>query len=304
MDNQNNQQNNNPNIIQPNTTYTPSQPIAPTPPTGQPVIPSQPLPNAPLPPKKSKKALWIILVLILVVTAAAAAYFLLVVNKDQSTDKDQTSQSTSDDKTQSTELKITSYSAHESSSDDPIAITLEHPANWKVEQEEDGPVEPGSDYTVRGKLTITSSQGNTVEITDASFGGVGGDCGEEINLQLIKKLTTKEDNFVFIENKYSGEGASKEQRLVLNEVIDPATIVEDEAYSEDLARYNALKEGESFTGNSCVTFSYPFIKSQDGLSIIQVRLPRSEDETKSLAYDDIKDDTEFIAMLQSLDIKN
>lgn len=267
-----------------------------------------------IPPKKSKKGLVIVLIILLLITIAGASYYFLVASKNNTQPNQQAnSKSTDQDQlnTETGELVKTTYQVSREENTDPMAISVEHPKSWKVEKSEDNIDTDG--FVTAGDLRIISPKGNMLLITDVSRGGFGGDCSEDINITVIKKIKTKEANYIFSEYKSNSDLEGGSTSLSLEKIHIPSS--ENEQYgirNEDVIRYNNLKEGETYEGDCRVAIGYPHIGDlttyvETGLIKVEIfdsnfdqNYANAENYYKT--YDQIKDDTDFIAMLQSLEI--
>lgn len=159
-------------------------------------------------------------------------------------------------------------------------MTVQIPAGASVYKQE-----PTQDNPFR-KYMIKTANGKYVHIFDS--GGVGGGCEPNTtSYKLIKKLPTATANLFF--TQYEAEG--KARPLALEDFSRQLT-------SDTAAKHFALKEGESNT-DSCNLFFY-----QNVFEYVLMSISNSEKSalSSSFYWDDIKDDKEFVAILQSLKV--
>ncbi len=241
---------------------TPTNLVAPTGTPEQPVQPS--------PPGKPKWPL-VMAIIVAIIIAASAVYFLVIKPDDQppASNGSQSSQSESSD---SSELTVTSLTTTNSPNMENGTISFTHPDSWDVAKKTD---QYGTEKTI-----ITSSLGNTVEMYTVD--SVGGTCEDDNDTYtLVKKITTQNAAYVFSEYQVPASWGVPALSLETN-------------YDNKTAKHQALTEGQSNT-NLCENLAgYPIAKD------IKVVIKNSSGEVA--IYDDIKDDTAFITMLQSFNV--
>lgn len=312
QDNQQNQQDSQNQSTDTSVSSAPNNGL-PQQPTPQGVFNNQPnqftptgLPTPPALPKKGKKGLIVGLIVLVVAIIIGLVVFMMVLSKDKASSpvaqNNQTdNQNTAGSTATTTGLKTTTYSTSAEQNPNVVKVSVEHPSSWKVEQGPDERAEEqGQSFVTAGKLTITSARGNKLYLSDASRGGYGGSCDEEVDVVLVKRIPIKTDGFVFEEFRGTVGDSELKQGLVFRPILES---VAGGVAPEQVDRFNSLKEGDRFVGDCRAVNSYPSIQGNDRLNapVIFVRLAETGE---TINYDQIKDDTEFIAMLKSLQVLN
>ncbi len=263
-----------------------NQPTQPT--NGTPGAPNLVEPNgAPLQtppmsptPGKSKWPLIAALAAVVLIAAGVAVYFLVLQPNTQSSNTPNTSTpNTSNSKensssgTSNAATTTTSLTTTDSPNDANGTISFTHPASWTVSTE--------TDQNDTKKTIIKSPMGNTVEMYTRD--SVGGSCDEDtLTYTLVKKITTKNPAYVFTEYQTPASSGL------------PQTLSLEPNYDKRSAAHRALTEGKSNVGVCQNLFFYPIAKD------ISVTLKNSSG--KAATYSDLKNDTEFITMLQSFNV--
>lgn len=257
---------------QPNNQYQAPSPVG-TPPSGQ--LPTQQM-LPPTPQNSSRK--WMVLTIILAVLliGGAVAWFL---TKDKgSNTPDATSQTSATDQSQKdiidTEPEVERITTtHTSGLEHHSTISFEHPKDWTVTESEERDF---GTYSFKN-TTIKSPEGLSISIFDRD--GIGGGC-ESGSYTLIKKLSTKTSGAYF--KQFSVPGS---------EIFDGLKL-EVEGGQWANSAHDALKEGEGRTDSCIDTFS---AFGRSGIFVVL----RDKNE-KALSWDDIKDNEEFVRVLQSM----
>jgi len=238
----------------------------PTQPGDIPTNPIAPPPEQPA-PSKSKWPLIVTVVVAVLIAAALGVYFLAMKPVEQSPSN--SSQSSKNDKDTSTVTSITTTNSpnHENGT---IAFT--HPDSWDVTKETD---QYGTEHT-----TIKSPLGNAVDMYLRD--SVGGTCEDDNDTYIVvKKITTQSPAYIFSEYRVPASWGSQALRL-------------ERDYNQKTATHKALTDGQSNTNLCKNLFGYSIAKD------INITIKNSSGMEAS--YDNIKDDTAFITMLQSFEV--
>jgi type II secretory pathway pseudopilin PulG len=245
-------------------------------------------------------------VLVIVAVIGGAAFFVLSRNKDDATKTVATSTDVSKDNTStkaskapetitvanagdykkvdaSKELKIYDATVEGSTLTESTSsyMTLQIPASAVVYK-----LEPTKENPFR-KYMIKTTNGKYVHIFDV--GGVGGDCPPNTtSYTLVKKLPTATSNLFFTQYEIDG----KQGDLLLEDFS------RSPFPSDTSSRHFALKEGESNT-DACNLSFYQKIFDYVHFSISDVE---KASLASTFSWDDVKDDKDFVAMLQSLKV--
>lgn len=171
-------------------------------------------------------------------------------------------------------------------------VTVEHPSTWKVEDTttEYGPENP---LTLPSK-EITSSKGNTLRLYTTP--GVGGDCPlDNDSFTLVQKLVTKTDGVYFTE-------------YTIEDSTYPTTGLKIDSSNIDIDKVEIGYKGtgvcQSRIGFYSVVYSGEEGGSENEIFVEIVGAGKPDDAIgRYTTYEEIKDDAEFIAMLQSLKVK-
>ncbi len=186
--------------------------------------------------------------------------------------------------------RIQSIETNEFSDDPSNVATITHPKDWQVYRKKMTSTDPFPE------IIIKSGKGHNLKVISSS--GAGGDCPlNDEPYTLIKKLPTKTPGFFFTQYS-SSRGDRGLQMENLNNLVRDLGSSEGDVAS--LKRHQILKEGESNT-NTCNIGVYP-----KAFLAYMVRITSETDGStgSELTWDKIKDDTEFVNMLQSIDIKS
>ncbi len=165
--------------------------------------------------------------------------------------------------------------------DDPAHyVTLKIPREWHIYRlSADKAAGDG------GGIFVKTDTGKYIHIRNVS--GVGGACEPNTTAYTLdKKLATGTSTLFFTQYSYSGQKAAPSLNL---EIMPSPGKTE---------AHNTLKEGQTDT-NTCNLYSYSFASSP-----IYVTISSSEVSALSsnLSWNDIKDDSKFVAALQSLTV--
>ena len=234
-------------------------------------------PSPGIPPKKSKKGLVIALIILLLIAIAGASYYFLVVSKNNTPSKQQANSTTTDqDKanTETGELVKTTIEGKDYD-DGVVKASVEHPADFIVKESNQSGVK---------ELQITSKKGNIL-ILGTQFEGGGGCDPDSYKYTLIKKIKTKTPNVFFSEYKVDDSFEHKDAYNIFRAEVNSE-------YSNDI--HKNLKEGES---NKDICSNLNTVTAYKSIYIGVM-----DSSNQNITYDQIKDDTDFIAMLQSLEI--
>ncbi len=252
---------------------------------------SAPMQSPAMPPTESKKTgrknlLLAILVAVLILVGLGA-WWLMNKDKNEPETTNNQSQSSSESEssdtteptTQLTKVTFTSGLEHKTTA------TLEYPSGWEVTNSEEIP-EGATNYSLKS-MVIASPKGHYLHINDRD--GLGGYCDPNTTpYKLTKEIVTKTSNLYFHEYETTEEH--------LNKIL----ILEPEGSEWGVPEHEALTEGQSTT-NTCNIFSWSSI----GASGVFVTVRNTKDLTSGTdtreGWDDIKDDTEFVKMLESLE---
>lgn len=268
--------------MDPSNTTPPQTPLNESePPTGEPAKPQMPV--AAGAPQKSKTPVMIAAIIIFVLAAAATAYYFLGPNTNKSADKTANVQNTQQPSTE--QASKTQDSATTTSSFTNLAnsttVSVTHPKDWVVNA---NPDEDGIK-----QLTIKSAMGNYLHIFPNM--GVGGRCDPDTyNFTLVKRVATQDPGYVFSE--YTTTNPSMQRILFSIEPLSHAS-----------AAVKALKEGEGGTDVCSNLFYYPIVGSQGDI-FVKIDTSAKPDYTTAVPYATLKTDTQFLAMLESLTVKN
>jgi hypothetical protein len=251
--------------------------------------PTDSLPETtPVQPKSGKKKKLIIGTVLLLIAVGAAVYFMM---KPEDKQNDQTSQNnqssdtaqqTDTEQTEEVEMKTTTYT---SGLEHKTTAAFIHPASWEVTTDEDVP-EGATSYSLK-TMIIASPSGHYLHIYDRD--GIGGNCDANSDAYtLYKEVATKTPNMYF-----------KDFSVPSNVFQNHKFVVETEGRYSELAEHEALKEGES-SSNTCNIAGFSTI----GGSGVFLQITSSKDLSTShntrIGWDDIKDDAEFVKMIQSM----
>ena len=155
-----------------------------------------------------------------------------------------------------------------------FAVSVKHPAAWEVSNKtEDAGYGDGSQRTI---AYIKSDKGYYMHISDVS--GIGGSCDPDSQkYTLVKRLTTGVADHYFSE--YDSDVLTLENLSKKPEIKN-------------------MKEGDTRT-NTCERAGYPFV---NGSLYVTISSSSKRSLVGDLHYNDIKDDPDFITMLQSLTV--
>lgn len=254
--------------------------------------------------KKKNRIVLILLVLLLVAGMTTLAFFAFSNNsrdKESTGSTDSTTIKDSNKQSVAHELLVATYTTHKSTSQSPVEISVQYPKDWKLEQ--DGEIDladggPASTpFLVNGEMRIISPKGNVLAFSDTSFGGRGGGCEENVTVQLVKRIPTKQSNLVFEQIIHHTHPSMKEWQSIRLVNLDKRSSSSDEEFS----RYLSLQEGDNFTGDCNIFFSYSKVSNEQGDSDITVSVQNKDGQL--ISYDDFKDDTDFIEVLKTFDVK-
>lgn len=278
MDNSN-KQTEQPAIIAPgsSTPPVPSDPDSVGSPSAMPVLPQ--------PPKKNKRRLIVGLIIAFLLIAGAAAYFMLFTTKEDELPV-QTSQNVSeqpgeDESAEESGLKTTEYTTaleHKST------VSIEHPSDWIIESQS---TEVGDGFTLNA-LAIGPPTGPYLHIYDRD--GIGGSCESNTDTYtLAKRLATRTDGLFF-----------KEFDVPSIPSLNGILLIEQEGKEWSVAAHDAQQVGESLT-NTCNLPSWSSVGASGIFVMISNVLDRSgAADAQRLGWDDIKDNTDFVKMLESI----
>lgn len=165
-------------------------------------------------------------------------------------------------------------------------VVVTHPTGWQVT--EDSNTEDG---TVSASKTITSSKGNSLELSYSDL-GVGGSCeSDNQEFTLTKKLSTATTNVYFTE--YSIEATASEPARVSGLKIDTSTF--------DVASKEVGAKGTNVCDTKIGYYSRVGGNGAENSVTVKIKSPKSVD-AQNVLFADIANDTDFIAMLQSLKV--
>ena len=167
------------------------------------------------------------------------------------------------------------------------SASVEHPSNWKVKEENtdlDG-------YILKSK-TITSPTGNSLRLYDRQ--GIGGDCDyDNEEFVLVKKIPTKTEGVYFVQ--YDIPGLANFSTTGIK--IDTSEV--------DIKNVGEGYRGSGVCQNKIGFYSFVNSAPQDdtGTNTVFVLVSSSNvSESEYTTYEDIKNDSEFIKMLESLTV--
>ena len=239
-------------------------------------------PSPGIPPKKSKKGLVIVLIILLLITIAGASYYFLVVSKNDTPPNQQAnSKSTDQDQpnTETGELVKTTFKVGGASA------TVKHPKGWVVDEKADPYEGYNGENIINKSMSITSEDGYSLMFDPAGGGRGGGP--ELVPYKLTKRIPTATKEIYLSEYVYVGEGES----------TGPAVTFEN--LTEVSEEKRNAKEGDTIGDCFYPQLGYGGPGVNDAFVI---SISRRNDNNVYLSYDQIKEDTEFRAMLQSLEL--
>lgn len=225
--------------------------------------------------------------LIIVITGLISAVGWLVYDRQQNGGESSNISSAPKEDAESSTIGITKTSITQGVT----TVTVEHSSSWKVEDTttEYGPENP---LTLPSK-EITSAKGNTLRLYTTP--GVGGDCdNDEIPFTLVHKLATKTNEVYFTEYKMEDSSYPTTGFRIDNSIVDVGNV--EAGYTNTgvcqnrIGNYSSVSKGGN-TGSENDVF----------IKIIGKGIT-DDDFGQYTTYDEIKDDAEFIAMLQSLKV--
>lgn len=257
------------------TTPTPSPA-----PTGTPALPAeQPqTQSTPSAPQKSKLLLVILLVIVLLVAGGSIFYYLSVKNSGTKTSNNATGTNSTATTSITEEESAATTTSSFTNPDSKTTISVTHPKSWQIITE--------PDKSGLKQITIKSAKGNYLHMFPNM--GVGGYCEpDNDSYTLVKRIPTQNPMYVFSE--YT---TSVSRYPVVKLSLEPL--------ERASAAHRALKEGESAT-DICTNIGgyYPII----GDIFVKIDTSATVDSSTAVAYNELKADTDFIAMLQSLSVK-
>jgi len=171
-----------------------------------------------------------------------------------------------------------------------VYVSVTHPMNWEVYKKPryQEPSDP------EAALYIKSPSGHYFHMS-AGTGGSGGDCQpNEGPYTLSKKLPTQDSNLFFTEYSVAGNAAYSNIGLESFSAKDRY----DFGNPASLNKHFLLKEGQTNT-NLC---NLSYYQKPVGFIKVSVRNNNVDELASNLKWSDIKDDTEFVAMIQSLTV--
>lgn len=254
----------------------PSQPALPA----NPVVQNVPAGPVEPPKKKFPRVLLIIFIVLDLVAIAGAAWWFFVRDDSDQTTQNQTSQPQGAESDQAEDSAVQlATTTHESGLEHRSTASFEHPKDWTVIEETDAIFET---YTLKS-TTIVAPKGLRIKITDRD--GIGGGCyPESLTYTLVKKLTTQTPGMSFKQFTVSGN----------SELSQPFFVLDTDGLMSNAA-YDALKEGETITGECAVnTFSTV------GRSGVFVYVMTDSSDNSVQTWDLIKDNAEFVRTLESM----
>jgi len=200
----------------------------------------------------------------------------LVMDRQKSKDSDKKTETPAVVADKSAAAKSLVTTSVKSSGPEKATVSVKHPSSWEVSNKtEDAGYGDGS---MKSVAYIKSGKGNYLHITDVS--GVGGSCDPDTDsYKLIKRLGTNVTNHYFSEYEIAG----RKEYLGLADLSKSPEI-------------KNMKEGETRT-NTCDLANYSFIKGSLYASIAK---SSKSSLASDVPYSELKDDPDFIAMLQSL----
>lgn len=240
------------------------------------------MPSSPQPPQKSKKGLVIGLVTALLLVAVVVACFVLFTTKsdDQPNEvsQDFSKQTDNGGSAEQPELKTSIFTTGFL---DKSTVSIEHPADWTVKSGE----EEYTEDTTLNYMVIGSPAGHYLHIYDLD--GVGGTCDDNTDsFTLVKRLPIKANGYTFDEYDVPNL-ANSGGKLTLS-------------YTGGDAAVAAMQEGDTLT-NTCNMPTYSsFSASSIFVSINNSDSRESIFETR-VGWEAIKDDAEFVKMLESIE---
>lgn len=234
-------------------------------------------PTTPQPSKSPKKKFLVIGVVafIFIAVVVFAAVILLSQQANSPSQPNETSTNSQNQQTGTTLTKVTEGTT---------TAEVTHPASWEVKEE---PEELAPGVTL-SNTTITSAKGNTLRL--AGNAGVGGDCdADNYSFTLTQKLSTATSGIFFTEYTTTSPNF-------------PLSGLSIDTTDFDVANKQVGAKGNDVCTNKIGFYSIvgELGKAENEVFVI-VGSPKSLDPNQT-KYSDIEDDTEFIAMLQSLKV--
>lgn len=248
------------------------QNVTPVQPPVQPVGQGLGSPNPQASSNKTKMILVIILAVVVLV-GAGVAYWMLK-------PAPQATNNTQQSATQTATTRLT----NELSGSPTVAVT--HPASWEVTEDSSS-----DDGLVSASKTITSVKGNALKLHYSEL-GVGGSCeSDSRTFTLTQKLSTATPGIYFTE--YTVAATASEAAFTTGFKVD-ATMF-------DIASKEIGAKGTNVCDMAIGSYSKVGGNSTEDDMFITVTSPKATDP-QNTQYADIADDTDFIAMLQSLKV--
>jgi len=260
---------------------TPSQTPSDGPMPSMGATPQPQLPSMPNTPKKSKLPLYVAIVVIVLLAGGAAAYMFMKKDTKQPATNNTANVQTKTQQTTKTNDESATTTTSFTNTDGKSTVSVTHPKDWMVDN---SPDQYGSK-----QLSVKSPRGNYIHFADNL--GVGGRCDPDTySYTLVKKVSTQDSRYVFSE--YTTTNPQQPRIKFSLEPIAGAP-----------AAVKALKDGESGTDVCSNLFYYPIVGAKQDI-FVKIDTSAKMDDTTAVPYDTLKTDTDFIAMLQSLTVKD
>ena len=266
----------------------------------------------PKPPKKSpkKKVLFILGILLLLICIVGGVLYAQSMKDEPAVNNVVPVSETENVPEESVKLKNTVFVSGE------FRASVDYPEGWKVEDIDESVVDDGYDEGVfkTKYLKITSDKGNTLEIHDLSQSGKGGDCGPDLTFNLVKRLDTKTPNAFFAEYSItavpnvSNAEVKKSYPILPKNTVLGFRYLANASSDASVEKFTALKENDSITTACALPLLHSFYNGEKPSSKLSIYIsqPDKGEATKEyldVTYSEIAEDTEFVKMLQSLDLK-
>lgn len=198
-------------------------------------------------------------------------------NKSKTSDSTNKAEGTTTNNQKTTDSSLTTTTVKSLESGDKTSVTVKHPTNWEVSNKSEDIDGSG---TIATRAYIKSDKGNYLHISNTS--GLGGDCEDDtLTYTLIKRISTQSSNYFFAE--YTREGGATRYLSLENSTSSPS--------------WSKMKEGDTNT-NQCGMPQYTFA----GGLYVAITKTATRSLSSSVPYSELKEDPEFLTMLQSLKV--
>lgn len=234
-------------------------------------------------PKSSRKSL-LLLVAVLVLVAIAAGVFY-VLRKQEGGNTSQSSQSSQEqslvsevdqEQTGLKNVEFVSGLAVKSK------VRAEVPVEWQVESYE----QAYADGMTLNAMVISSQKGNHLHIYDRD--GLGGFCESDTeSFTLTKVLPIKTSGFAFME--FHAPSVPTRDKVLILSTLDGRAI-------------ENMQEGDTLT-DTCKMPAFSSFSNSSVFAELYDAAGKNLQNAKRLGWDDIKDDADFVKVLQSLEFE-